>query len=434
MLLWLWVLTTMASFRHRHGEELFDRGGMDTQVMFQAVSWCLLGLLAFWLVAAGRADLRLIRRGPLLWYGVFIVAALLSAAVSPVPTLTLFRAGQQGIALLLVISLRDQLPRMYTFILVYVAINWVLLLMAVTGLHFNQEWIYGHVEGKSLMGGDFMQRWRFTTAYGHPSWLSIMAAVGAVGLAARTQGGKWKINGPLIVLLVLTTLLTVSRTAIAGMILGFAVVALGRRQLVTALLLVLLPCSALFVSSDFRRGVSRYLARGQRSQELESLTGRTEIYEVALQRIERSLPIGEGYQSGRFNPLEEDKASMAHAHNLLLEAACGTGILGAFAVLMIVATWLGQIAWLLARTSLRFAQYDPTPWELAAISAPLLAFGLLDSGFVTTVHFVTFLYLIVFARGQMAVMDAVAGQNTTGDAPSQPSAVHVRYARKAAAT
>jgi O-antigen ligase len=393
----------MASFRIRRGAELFVEGGFDAQVKFQMLSWCLLGLLGLWLLLKGRADLRLVQAGPLFCYLLFIFAALLSVAVSPAPLISAYRAVQHGIALVLVISLRGNLNRMVAFIAAYLGVNYLLLVMGVTGLDFNQEWIEYYVRDQSLWSGDFMHRWRFTTAYGHPSWISIAGAVGAISIAARTRGAQWSTRWPLFALFVLATILTVSRTAIFGLFVGLAIVAVGRRRVFISLLFLLLPAAALLVSPEIREGIAHYLQRGQTERELEEFTGRAGLWRVATERIERSLPFGEGFQSGRVNPLEGDNENMAHAHNLILEAAAGTGIVGGLAVAVALVLWIAQLAWLLRNS--RSPDEVSRAWELTAIAAPLLAFCVLDSGFANTLHHVTFLYLIAMARTQTAVLE-----------------------------
>ena len=101
LLLWCLILTTFASFRNRDIGELLDYGGIDAQVKFQASVWAGLGLVALALLATGRADTRLLRRGPLFWYACFIGTALLSACYSPAPAYTAYRATQHAVALVL---------------------------------------------------------------------------------------------------------------------------------------------------------------------------------------------------------------------------------------------------------------------------------------------------------------------------------------------
>lgn len=409
MLIWLWILTSMASFRIRSGAELFDDGGFDGQVKFQIITWFLLGLLSTWLLVTRRADWRLLAGGPLLCYAIFVGAALFSVCVSPSPTLSGFRAIQHAVALVLVISLRDNLNRMVTFLVVYIAINFVLLFLAISGLDFGQVWITEYIKNQSFFSGDFMHRWRFATAYGHPSWISIIGAVGAIAVAARTRGDAWRWGAPLLAMFILATILTVSRTAIVGMFVGLGIVALGRRAVFLWLALIVLPLAMLLVSPELQKGIKHYLQRGQTDKELAEFTGRDGLVRVATERINRSMPFGEGFQAGRLNPLEEGNETMAHAHNLVLEATAGTGLIGGLAVAGAIVLWVSQLLWLLARS--RQTGRDEEAWELCAIAAPLLFFCVMDSGFANTIHQVTFLYLFAMARTQTAVLNERAAES-----------------------
>ena len=49
LVVWAFIITTVASFRVRHAEDLWADGGIDWQVKYQAASWVALGLLAAWL-------------------------------------------------------------------------------------------------------------------------------------------------------------------------------------------------------------------------------------------------------------------------------------------------------------------------------------------------------------------------------------------------
>ena len=417
---WLLLLTALASFRNREGSALFEQGGLDVQVVFQIVTWFGLGALGLYLIASGRADLRLVTRGPLFWYACFVCAALLSMVFSPSPPLTAFRACQHAVALVLVISMRQQLRHVYALIIMYVAVNWLLLLIALSGFHGGVDWIHAPVEGYAYNSGDGMRRWRFWTAYGHPSWISIVSAAGAIGLSWRARRGQWAYRGPLIAWLVLTTVLTVSRTAIAGMAVGFVVVLAGRRTLLPWICLVGFFVPLVFMSTDVREPVSRYMLRGQNAAEFQSLTGRVDLYGEAMRRIGRSLPLGTGFQSGRVHPLYEDLVSMAHAHNLFVEALTGMGVLGGLVVVLITFSVINTIWQLVQPGSDPARRY--VGWELCAVSVPLVAFCVMDSGFVTSVNQVVMLYLVVMARAQTVLIDGEPMPADTHDMPHHDDA------------
>jgi hypothetical protein len=402
VLVWILIATTFASFRERHGSELFDAGGIDEQVVFQMVSWLGLGALATWLIATGRADLRLLRRGPLFWYCSFLAVALLSAVYSPAPQLTVYRALQQGVAVVLVISLREQLRAVYLFITVYLAINWVLVILMLTGLHGNLEWIRGTAEGLKLLAGDSDTRWRFASAYGAPSYTSVVAASGACGMAVRAWSTHPRLRAGFIAWCIVTTLLTVSRAAIAGMVAGLAFAAAGRRTLLVWACALAVAVPLVFILPGVADFAERYLTRGQTVSELESLTGRTELYEEAHRRIERSWPFGMGFQSGRVDPLGEDNVAMAHAHNMFLEAATEMGLAGVLSVGLVVLSSAWAAGWLVLRGR---GPSRALGLECAGMLMPVAAFCVLDSGFATAVNQVVMLTLVILARLQSALLE-----------------------------
>jgi hypothetical protein len=126
------------------------------------------------------------------------------------------------------------------------------------------------------------------------------------------------------------------------------------------------------------------------------------LYAEARLRIERSWPYGMGFQSGRVDPLEEDNVTMAHAHNMFLEAATGMGLAGVLSVGMVVLS----AAWAVGK--LVFRGRGPgraLGLESAAMLMPVAAFCVLDSGFATTVNQVVMLTLVILARAQTGLLE-----------------------------
>jgi len=422
MLLWCLIMTTFAGFRYREISELFDSGGFDAQVKFQAATWVALGVLGLYLLASGRADLRLLRRGPLFWYACFVLTALLSTLYSPQPAFTAYRAVQHAVAIVLIISLRKHFESVYLFIAAFLAVNWVLVVLGSLGITGGMEWIFNPADKASLEAG-IEGAWRFESAFGHPSQISIVAAAGAAGLAYRMRGRNWMPIAAVIGWFALTTLLTVSRTAIVGLLGGLAVAALGRRALLPCVCLAGFVLPLLMMSSDFREASSHYLARGQARAELRSLTGRIPAYREAMRRIEQYWPLGRGFQAGRVEALDETGENMAvgHAHNLLLESLFSMGLLGGVFSLLVLVSLAIAVGKILQRDAAVSGYRFSVGWELAAMLVPLYAFCVLDSGFVANLNPVAMLFLVVIATAQTAVLGEKGKvphrQEATGDEP-----------------
>ena len=420
MLLWIFIMTTFAAFRGRSFSELFEAGGFDAQVKFQAAAWVGLGCLALGLLAKGRADLRLLRRGPMFWYGCFVATALLSTIYSPQPAYTAYRSLQHAVAIVLVISLRQHLRGVYLFIAAFVAVNWALVVLGLLGLNFGTQWISNPAESMAVTAG-FEKVWRFESAFGHPSLISVVAAAGAAGLAYRARGRQWLVAGPLMGWLVLTTVVTISRTAIAGLAGGLIVAAVGRRVLIPCICLVGFVAPILLMSTDVREASGYYLSRGQDDADFRSLTGRVQAYQEAVRRIKLYWPIGQGFQAGRVQSLDAtgENYAVSHAHNLFLESAFSLGLLGiVFATMVLIA--LAATVWrILQRDRALSGEAYSVGWELAAMAVPMGAFCILDSGFVAKMDHVGMLFLVVIAQAQTQWLDAdesLSGEEAIGGA------------------
>ena len=401
-MLTLWIAASFAHFRERSVEELWTNQGFDAQVKFQIASWLAFGVIALRLIATRRVDLQLVRHGPFFWYCCFVFVALLSTLYSVSPALTLFRSLQLAVAIILVISLREQLSNVYYLIAAYIAVNWILFLIGWFGIDAGAAWIRGPDDLYVSYGGTRFEAWRFWTAFGHPSQISIVAGIAAVGLTARTRGRQWLPHGPLIACLVLTVVLTVSRTAMLATLVGFLIVAAGRRALLpwiaagSALLFVLLA------SPDFQDMLTRYLQRGQTTQEFASLTGRVRIYQAALDRIEGSWVLGDGFRATRKQLL--GSLDIVHSHNLVLEALASLGLPGAV-LCCIVLISLVTATWTVVQNRRRSnLPDDHTLSELPALVILIVAFCVMDSGFAVEVDPFILVFLAILAMVQTELL------------------------------
>jgi O-antigen ligase len=417
LLLSLWIAATFAEFRRREVWDLWGAGGFDAQVIFQIVSWTAFGVIGLWLLATGRADLRLLRSGPLFWYCGFVALALISTLYSASPLLTLYRSVQLVVAVVLVISLRERLTHLYTLILAYVAVNWILFLLGFLGLNSGAEWLRGPDDLYVSYGGNDFEAWRFWTAFGHPSQIAIVAGIAAIGLAARTSGRQWMTQGPLIAWLLLTVMLTVSRTAIAATFLGLCLVAASRRALLPV---VGLGCALLFFAllmPETQHAAVGFLMRGQSAEEFASLTGRVQIYSAAVDQLEGSWLLGHGFRAARVYGLGDK--DIVHAHNLILEVWHGLGLLGVVMACAVVLASMRAIYVLVVTGS---AVEGPVSVARAALAVhiPVLAFCIMDSGFAVgaTPFLLVFLAVLVMVEVEQ---QRLASRRTSADRPDYQS-------------
>ena len=394
-LVWAWMLATFANFRVRSVTELTEGHDIDAQVIFQVVSWLCFGTLAAWLLLRGRANRSLVNRGPLAWYVGFIAIALISATYSPYPALSAFTAVQHAIALVLVISLGKRLQHLLPFVLMYLGVNWLLVFLGALHLNFGLSWITAP-EASQIWTDE--TNWRFASAFGHPSQIGIVAAAAVLMIPRRSRASFGR--GAWMTLTVLTLLLTVSRTAIAGFAGGLLFVTTMRRRMTLLCLIGSVIILALFIEPS-RALITGYISRGQSSEDMASLTGRIPLYQDAISRVADHWAFGQGFLSTRVLLLDEqgNGNGTVHPHNLLLAALTGMGIGGAIFSLGSIVSLYATVIKLLRR-----ARYDPGIRAPALASAatlmPLTAFCILDAGFVAKMSPYVLLYLVFAARAQ----------------------------------
>jgi O-antigen ligase/polysaccharide polymerase Wzy-like membrane protein len=402
VLLVVLMMCGLASFRHREADDLWGSSGFDVQVKVQIGVWLVGGLLGLYFLWRGRASLQLLRRGPLFWYSCFVALALLSVLYSGAPAVSLFRAMQLAVTVILVISMREHVEHVYLFACVYIALNWGLVLLGAAGVQFGQ--LYGDIPATaSLISEAGTPAWRFHSWFGHPSEISTVAAVTAVGLAVQTRGRQWRTWGPVLAWLVLTVVLTMSRTAIFGMVLGFGVAAIYRRALLLMVCWIGFAACLFCIPDEPGDTAVRYLMRGQTAEQFQSISGRDQIFTEAIERTEKSWLHGAGFASGRRNAYEF--AEITHSHNMLLEALSCTGIAGALAVTMVIVS-LFATAHALVRKGNALGLPDVTRrgWELAAMLMPICAYSAVDCTFAGHVRSSTLLYVAVMAYAQMPLL------------------------------
>lgn len=412
LLIWCAILLTFTGLRPpRHPSELMKSGGFDWQVKLQAIIWVCLGVVGLLLIVRRRADLRLIRSGPLFWYLGFVVLALISAAWSASPLVTAYRAVQHGVAVVLVISLREQLRNLNLYLGIYIALNWVFVALWATGLHGGNDWIAGSADqGTAFMAQAGDLQWRFRSTAGHPSHISIVAGVAAISLAMRTSGRHWLARSMGCGWMMVTVVLTVSRTAIAGMFGGLFLVAFSRHKLAIVLCVAGIVIPAAMLSRPVRDKAGKYLRRGQTTRQFGSMTGRVPIYERVLEKARDNAMTGIGFQSMRVDPIAE---GWLHTHNLFLESLTSLGVVGVLMSLMVLLSSGAGIITLLMQQHGRDGPNRLAAWENAAMAVPLLAFCILDVGFFAALNATVMTYIAVMAKIQTDVLESAQERNVT---------------------
>jgi O-antigen ligase len=247
-----------------------------------------------------------------------------------------------------------------------------------------------------------------TTSSNALALMTALAFFMSFGLPATPRNMKvryaWRI------LFIVVMMLTRTRVALIGLVLGgCARLWYGRRSTDSTrarILAAAIPCwigsLALVIVIAWTMGVQpvtamvEYVNRSEDSATLMTFTGRTDVWNYAIDRTFESFQstlIGHGYGASKLVLNENNWRAgfyAYHAHNTLLEAMLGTGLIGTIPFILLVAystTWLFRFTRLRASFSLEFAL------RAIAVITIILGSTLTESDLVTKVGPVTIVFL-----------------------------------------
>ncbi|HVX16187.1 MAG TPA: O-antigen ligase family protein [Pirellulales bacterium] len=167
----------------------------------------------------------------------------------------------------------------------------------------------------------------------HPNGLGAHCALAIAMLLVGRQTWNWSWTSVLALTAVLgiTLLATGSRTSSLMVVATGALLAVRRNAGYLALAAGLMA-GVLFLGEAFGSDWTRFLTLFTREnglQEISTFTGRTDLWSTAVDFIGRSPVWGHGYGCSRYIFLEAADFPATHPHNLFLDTAIETGIVGA---------------------------------------------------------------------------------------------------------
>lgn len=222
---------------------------------------------------------------------------------------------------------------------------------------------------------------------GHPNHLGGACAVAMVLFVYQFRRGQnWMLG--MIVLSAGLIVLTDSRTSMVGAMLAVAVSIndiLPRWALPVAVGAAM-TLIVLFTQTDLLVGSAGSIARSGNAEELTTLTGRTEIWEISIDAI-AAEPIhgyGAGSSTTLFGLIKPDDVlgtfEINHAHNLWLQL----GIIGGIPALMFVL--YGLVSYMVVGSNDRV-------WERDAIVLAIVVYGISEPVFSAEPN----IFLLIFA-------------------------------------
>lgn len=337
---WLMLLFGSFSFTQRSATDILS-GQLSSSNLIRFT--CILIALVL-ITPEIRAGL-VLRLNALWLFVVYVAVCVVSAMWSVAPLVTLGKAAELAVATLVVIFAAnrassgrtlDQILRItFAFgalVLLFISVGYVL---ALPGF-----WI----QSKGVIARQ-MDTW-FLSA-NSIGYLSALTATIALDRALGKVQGR-QVMWAVLLLSIMTAFVAQGRTGLACLVLGVVAVLAIRRKFIVLLAgagLVLLLAIA------FNQEILAYLTRGEPVGSLQTLTGRTVVWQGAWQSFTQQPWTGNGFGiGGRYlfvSIFAGSGEDWSMAHNGFLELLTGVGLLG-------LIPWSAAMLWTIAN-AFRFA-------------------------------------------------------------------------------
>jgi O-antigen ligase len=299
-------------------------GDLSGDNKFELIVYLLVAITVFVVWFSHRPQRSGVREWPVIAWPLF---ALASTAWSPIPRYTFVKAAQLvivGALTALCIRLAARRPELRRAMVVDTLRGFIVVTAAFS--------LWGLVNRSTWEGN------RYVWPTGdHP--IPVGMVVGAALLLVLVGGRPLtrfprSIHGSLIILFSVVLILGQNRSILISTSLALIAslwVTRGRRKL--AARFIALPAlfyGALVLALFGGQGLAKYLERGESAQQLETLTGRTNLWAAALGQIRSpgEWLHGFGYGSPRVILLKLFVWA-GHAHNSVIELLLGLGVIGA---------------------------------------------------------------------------------------------------------
>ena len=202
-------------------------------------------------------------------------------------------------------------------------------------------------------------------------------------------------------------------------VLGIFLLRMTSRRVFTSIcgiLLATIVVGLIVISPEFSDSITHTFTRGHNETNITSLDGRVSIWAAALKAFEQSPILGSGYAT---YPMRIDAGG--HFHNMFVELAVTTGILGLIPILIL----LGSIVTRLVKLFFRHLN-GALPYQLVSLDALLLGTVLIVSEMTTAgaaYYSWQMIGIVVLAVGLYTLPDAQEAIRTDSDGFFETTAI-----------
>jgi len=369
-----------------HADIVQGVSSIDAGAIYQLTWMLVAGLISLPIFLSARIPSS-VWRLPVVALTVYVFCALGSAGLSIAPAFTIYRASQVAIDLALLLVAYSTLKKSgKPDHLIIVSVFWlvILLLSVLLGALIVPDEAFFTNEGalgESLRG---------VVPNIHPNELGLMAAIGIVVGIVRGLGGAargWRRVFWFSVALISGTILFLAqaRTSLGSSLIAlFAVGFMVRRLRWLAYVMVGVGIfvGAYYMFNGGKLGVEdeivTYARRGSSDKNLETLSGRTVLWQIGWEMFKDSPVLGHGFETGvRNEGVKYGLALGTNMHSAYLQVLVDTGALGSIAWLIYV---FGMSA--ITYKYYRYVKKSDEPTHMFAVEILLVVFVILFRSFL----------------------------------------------------
>jgi O-antigen ligase len=334
--------------------------------------WTIIFLSTF-SVFGKRGFMPSILRTPVKWLFLFALLAIVSCAYSPTPMFSFAWAFKLMVGVLILIACAEKMGQARKQVTFWKSLFWAYVVLVFTPLATcitHPQTMFG------WRGFDGSQppEFRLNTNI-HPVDLSQHAAILVILALVLHAVDRRRSRMAVVALAVIVMILAVGKAAILSCIVCSILffILQGRFKAGIGWLLLVLGTGLLAV---FVTPIGSYFQEYESRESAETLTGRTELWDLAIPAIKQRPIIGHGFVASKFISEAVDADwDAGHLHNAFLEVLYNNGVVGLL-LMLIVNGCIVRNVWVILRQS-----RDHTLRTLAAGSFALYVFLLLN-GFV----------------------------------------------------
>lgn len=315
---------------------------VDTSVKLRLIFDALVAtILLARLLTRKTAWLRPLFRGVFGMLTFFVLLALLTTLWSVKPYWTFYKSLEYGLDVALIVAVAVSVKNLLEYRLL---LNWVyglcgaLVALALLEAIFMPGSAFDYGLGGAFTFPELTGVFPSQSANGLGTFGAIISIVALYRLLAgkmeRSDRGWYQM---ILIFGLVTMFMTEARSAIGAFLAATILLLVLTRRVVTGTIIGVGTAFVLAISG-IGRSLIDYLMRGQTAFQFNSVTGRTEVWAVAWQKIAERPFIGWGaYAGGRFVVLPLlHKSAAADVDSTIVETLLDTGVIGLVALLLVV--------------------------------------------------------------------------------------------------